>query len=53
MVNKNAYLTNGKSLVGYHILRQQHLAKNFKPVFLDYITVLDLYKNSENDLKFD
>ena len=45
IINKLSYLQNGKSLTGYHKLRQNHLKQN--TVFIDYIELLDLYKTKD------
>lgn len=50
IINKLSYLTNGKSVTGYHKLRQQHLEGAIQ---IDYIDLLDLYKKSKDDQDFD
>ena len=48
LINKLSYLSNGKSVTGYHKLRMQHLkSKNElydEVVLIDYIDVVDMYK---------
>jgi len=54
IVNKLSYLTNGKSTTGYHALRQTHLKKSQeKLVLIDYIDVVDIWKESTSDNNFD
>lgn len=45
ITNKLSYLTNGKSLTGYHRLRQKQISES-NVRFIDYIELVDAFKES-------